>query len=167
MKNHTYLLLLSLAIIACSCGNSSEKKKNKITVFVAASLSDVATALKDSFELKHDIRVVLNKASSGTLARQIGQGATADVFVSANKKWAAYVDSIGAVKVVQKEIAHNQLVLVAPLVSEITAVNIDSTLDLITLLGDGRLSIGDPKHVPVGKYAQQVLNHYVFFDRSV
>lgn len=171
-------ILLRLTVLSVvflfSCGNNNtqdqdgaggNKTKNTIMVFSAASLTDVITELADSFEVKYKIKVLTNLASSGTLARQIEQGANPAVYISASKKWADYIDSIGyLVKGYKADIANNELVLVAPVNSSLNQLKIDSSLDFSALLGDNRLSIGDPSHVPAGKYAKQSLAYYGWFN---
>ncbi len=168
----TYKLLKLTAfialILATSCkpvGNSKSSTEDKtLMVFSAASLTDVLSELADSFEVKYKVKVKTNMASSGTLARQIEQGGKPDIYISASKKWADYVDSLGYIqKGFKATIANNQLVLIAPKTSTTEVASIDSTLDFISLLKDARLSMGDPAHVPAGKYAKQSLEYYGWY----
>ena len=162
-------LIVALALtVGCSGGPKKESAKtpDEITVFAAASLTNVLSELIDSFKVGKNINVITNMASSGTLARQIEQGGTPDLFISASKKWAEYVDSLGfIVKPYKENIALNDLVLVAPKESQLEAFSIDSTTDLAALLGGDRLSIGDPAHVPAGKYAKQSLSYFGWYDQ--
>jgi molybdate transport system substrate-binding protein len=179
-KNLTKLLSLlsvfTLIFLALSCGTGSKKNvQNKsgdsevqppIMVFAAASLTDVLSEIIDSFEVKYQVKVQTNMASSGTLARQIEQGGTPDIFISASKKWADYIDSLGYILSGTKvAIAKNDLVLIAPLNSTLEVSVIDSSLNFVFLLGGERLSIGDPAHVPAGKYAQQSLQYFGWYDQ--
>ncbi|WP_163717896.1 molybdate ABC transporter substrate-binding protein [Mangrovibacterium lignilyticum] len=165
----TYCLILTIAAMtACTGGKEKTDSTDKaeITVFAAASLTNVLSELIDSFEVAGNVKVITNMASSGTLARQIEQGGTPDVYISASKKWANYVDSLGFVlHPFKNEIALNDLVLVAPKESEQATLEIDSTLDLIPLLKGDRLSIGDPAHVPAGKYAKQSLEYFGWYSK--
>jgi molybdate transport system substrate-binding protein len=155
-KNLTKLLSLlsvfTLIFLALSCGTGSKKNvQNKsgdsevqppIMVFAAASLTDVLSEIIDSFEVKYQVKVQTNMASSGTLARQIEQGGTPDIFISASKKWADYIDSLGYILSGTKvAIAKNDLVLIAPLNSTLEVSVIDSSLNFVFLLGGERLSI--------------------------
>ncbi len=160
-------IILSLIVIGFlgSCSGSKGKSDSQSTkplmVFAGASLTNALAEIADSFEVAHHIHVKTNMASSGTLARQIEQGITPDVYISASKKWADYVDSLGYIKKGYKsQVAQNGLLLIAPSNSPLESVLIDSLLDIKTLLGDDRLSMGDPSHVPAGKYAQQALQYY-------
>ena len=141
-----------------------ENAHSEIVVFAATSLTNVLNEIIDSFEVKYNIQVKINLASSGTLARQIEQGAAPDVYLSANKKWVKYIDSLGFVKQkLSKEIAQNKLVLIVPENSSLGTATVDSSLNLHSFLGTNLLSMGDPKHVPAGKYAKQALEYYGFY----
>ncbi|MCW3787419.1 molybdate ABC transporter substrate-binding protein [Plebeiibacterium sediminum] len=172
MKSKYIMLLLAsiiyISLISCSGGSHSktENKVNSIMVFSAASLTDVLNEIVDSFEVKYHVKVKTNMASSGTLARQIEQGGKPDIYISASNKWANYIDSLGYIQQGFKStIAKNQLVLITPKNSSIKAFAIDSTLDFISLLGKERLSIGDPAHVPAGRYAKQSLDYYGWYTK--
>ena len=155
------IIALSLLVFA-NCTNKKATTDNKfITVYAAASLTDVITEISDSFKADYGIDVRLNLASSGTLARQIEQGERPNVYLSASKKWADYVEESGfTLPNYKKEIMHNELVLIAPNSSALSSIEINPKTDISSLLGDDRLSIGDPAHVPAGKYAQGAIDFY-------
>ena len=166
--------LATFTIIAPSCksGNKKAAQKNSgsveqqepLMVFAAASLTDVLSEIIDSFEVNYPIKVQTNMASSGTLARQIAQGEIPDLYISASKRWADYVDSTGTIIDNSKTtLAMNELVLVAPQNSTLEVAQIDSSLDFMSLLGKERLSMGNPAYVPAGKYAMQSLKHYGWY----
>ncbi len=172
MKQRFLMIFAVACLVAAtllpSCGSSASKKeaKKEIMVFSAASLTDVLAEIADSFEVKYNVEVKTNMASSGTLARQIEQGGKPDVYISASKKWANYVDSLGFfIKGYKTQIAKNELVLIAPKESSLSVDAINGDLDIIALLGDGRLSMGDPSHVPAGRYAKQSLTYYKWYDK--
>ncbi len=169
------LILSGLVWMLFSCGagdrteSSSESTalgpQQTIMVFAAASLSDVISEVIDSFELKYPVQVQTNLASSGTLARQTTQGGEPDLVLLASTKWADYLDSLGYIAEGSKiSVARNELVLIAPRNSALEVSLIDSTLDFLSLLGKGRLSIGDPAHVPAGMYAQQALEYFGWYE---
>jgi molybdate transport system substrate-binding protein len=96
--------------------------------------------------------------ASSTLARQIEQGAPANVFASADEKW---MDHLADRKLIaansRKDLLGNDVVLIVP-ANRPQHVTIAPGFDLLGLLGkDGRLAVGDPTHVPVGIYAEQSL----------
>ncbi len=152
-------------MILSNCGQKAyDRPASSITIFAASSLADVISEISNQWEGKSNAEVKINLASSGTLARQIEQGAPVDVYLSANKKWAYYLDSLGYfIEGNNKAIAQNELVLISPKNSRIDDVIINKDLDFINLLNDGRLSIGDPAHVPAGQYTRQALNYYGWY----
>jgi molybdate transport system substrate-binding protein len=161
-----------LFLISCGTGQVKEAaygeagQHQPIMVFAGAGLTDVLSEIIDSFEILNPIKVQTNMASSGTLARQIEQGADPDIFISASTHWADYVDSLGYILPGTKvPIAKNELVLIAALNSSVKVAAIDSSLDFMSLLGKYRLSMGDPAHVPAGSYAKESLEYYGWFDK--
>jgi len=159
---NTFVILVLISFF--SCGTKENTTNKTLTVYAAASLTDVLNELIDSFKVAHNINIVVNYASSGTIARQIEQGAKADIFISASKNWANYIDSIGLF-VNMTSVAQNELVVIAPKTSTVQFQKIDSSFNILSVLNDGRLSIGDPKHVPAGKYAKQSLEYYDLYSR--
>ncbi|MEX0923929.1 MAG: molybdate ABC transporter substrate-binding protein [Rhodovibrionaceae bacterium] len=134
-------------------------KAEDLTVFAAASLTDVMTAAGEVFRGKTGSEVRFSFASSSTLARQIEAGAPAQIFASANESWMDYLEERQLILAGSREspIA-NRLVLIAPASSARGSVGVDVNLDLPALLGEGgRLVLGDPEHVPAGIYAKQAL----------
>tara|TARA_B110000967_G_scaffold208086_1_gene259155 strand:+ start:10874 stop:11686 length:813 start_codon:yes stop_codon:yes gene_type:complete len=154
-----FLLLLTLS----SCRSESKKervKPERIVVFAAASLQNVLGELTAAYEVKYGVSIQVNCASSGTLARQIKQGALPDIFLSAHKSWLSYLDSLGFVKKTPVDtLAKNTLVLVAPKQSKMMPFDSGISSGIVSLLGKGRLSIGNPAYVPAGIYAKQALSH--------
>ncbi|WP_167613917.1 molybdate ABC transporter substrate-binding protein [Maribellus sediminis] len=162
VRTITYLIVLVVLFSACSSKKSPQKQE--LLVFCAASLTDVITDITSSFEETTKIDVKLNLASSGTLARQIENGAQPDLFISANKKWLDYLIEKGiADSTLSNRIAGNRMVLVTPLKSSLQAFQFSDTTNLPELF-DGRLSIGDPQHVPAGAYATQILENLGYAD---
>lgn len=138
--------------------------KEEVMIFAAASLFEVVSEISDSLERAFDVKVKRNFGSSGTLARQIVQGETPDIFISASKSWINYIDSLGYIQ--QRyiaEVARNELVLITPKDSPLKNILIDSSLDFKAILNSNRLSVGDPNHVPAGIYAKEVLEYFGWF----
>lgn len=147
-----YLLVLCLLLAPLTA------KAQELTVFAAASLTD---ALKDIAGLWVEAGhrpLRLSFGASSTLARQIEQGAPANVFASADQKWMDYLAEKQLIAAgTRKSLLGNQLVLVTVADKPVQVV-LKKGVDLASLLGaDGRLATGDPKHVPVGIYAEQAL----------
>lgn len=127
-------------------------------VFAAASLTDALRALGQEWRSRGNPAPRFSFAASSALARQIEQGAPADLFMSADEAWANYLQErnllVGATRVSP---LGNSLVLVAP-ANAARPVTLARDTDLLALLGpNGRIATGDPAHVPVGRYAQAAL----------
>lgn len=146
------LLLFGTVLGLSSCSEPDRPPSPQpITVFAAASLIDAMEALADSFETAYpSYKIVVNAAATSMLARQIEQGAPADVFFSANTEWMAYLDERGRLAGAAAEPLGNRLVVVAPAGS--TPWERPEAL-----LALPRLALADPEHVPAGLYARQAL----------
>lgn len=151
MKIKVAQVLLSMILLLSTCKPSNQHKS--VTVFCAAGLVDVITELSDSFKVKNSIDLKMNIASSGTLARQIEQGNPADIYISASKQWADYADSLSLFSK-RKPLYRNRLVFICPLAAKMDSIVFrhESPPEF-----EGYLSMGDPAHVPAGKYARQAL----------
>lgn len=131
---------------------------DKVTVFAAASLTNAMQDIAAQYQKEKGVQVVSSFASSSTLARQIEQGAPADLFISADQQWMDY--SISKQQIVENTrytLLGNELVLVAAKTSKIDNVEIDDKTQWTKLLVDSRLAVGDPDHVPAGIYAKEAL----------
>ncbi|MFW5831455.1 MAG: molybdate ABC transporter substrate-binding protein [Prolixibacteraceae bacterium] len=152
-----YIIVLILFFLACV--RKKNNAESELVVFCAASLTDVVAEITSEYEKENDVQVNLNVASSGTLARQLEHAATPSVFISANKKWMEYLSQKNLTeKETEKIIAGNSMVLITPLKSSLEPFPFEEKLNLPQLF-EGRLSIGDPNHVPAGIYAMQVLEN--------
>jgi molybdate transport system substrate-binding protein len=154
------LMLSSLAVTAgWTTANSPAPAQDKtLTIFAAASMKNALDDVDAAFTKKTGIKVVVSYAASSTLMKQIEQGAPADVFASADLDWMDY----GSQKKVIKDdmrvnLLGNKIVLIAPKDSKLANVTIGPGFDLAKLAGDGRITTGDVKAVPVGKYAKAAL----------
>jgi molybdate transport system substrate-binding protein len=151
-------LLLALPIAA------ADKPKDGITVFAAASLTDVLQELGDGFTKDSSIPVRFSFAASSTLARQIENGAAADVFFSADLEWMDYLQTRKLVQpATRHDVLGNRLVLIAPTDSQVK-LKIQPHFALAATLGNGRLATGDPDSVPVGRYAREALTNLGVWD---
>ena len=135
---------------------ASAARAEDVLVFAAASTTNALDEIAVLFSAKGLGTVKASYASSSVLAKQIEQGAPADVFISADRQWADYLGTRGLIDPASRiDLLGNNLVLVAPADAKVPAVKIEKGFDFAALLGDGRLSTGDPDHVPVGLYAKQ------------
>ncbi len=128
------------------------------TVFAAASLQDGLRELARHWQARGNPAPRLSFAASSALARQIEQGAPADLFLSADEAWMDHLAQRGHVVAATRIAAlGNALALIAPADSA-AAVRLERGADLLALLGPaGRLATADPAHVPAGRYAQAAL----------
>jgi molybdate transport system substrate-binding protein len=146
-----WLLLMGVPTVA------AEPDRSVITVFAAASLTNVLQELGDSFTEKSSIPVRFSFAASSALAKQIENGAPADVFFSADIEWMDYLQTRKLIQIPSRQNAlDNKLVLVASADSKID-LKIRPHFALAAALGKGRLATGDPDSVPVGRYAREAL----------
>ena len=138
----------------------------QLTVFAAASLTDAMKDISARWVAAGHPELRLSFGASSTLARQIEQGAPANVFASADEKWMAYLAEKNLIAAdTRKDLLGNDLVLVVPADKPIH-VDIKPGFDLMSVLGPtGRLATGDPAHVPVGIYAEQALRRLGLWDK--
>ena len=143
----------ALMIAAAPAAQAQEK----ITVFAAASLKNALDAVNTAWQADAGKSATISYAASSALAKQIEEGAPADVFISADLDWMKYLSDKKLTKVDSEiKLLGNQIVLVAPQGSKAEAT-IAPNFDLAGLLGDGRLAMGDVKAVPAGKYGKAAL----------
>jgi len=129
-----------------------------VTVFAAASLTDAMKDVSAAWQQAGHAPLRLTFASSSTLARQVEQGAPANLFASADQRWMDYLAQRNLIAAdTRRDLLSNRLVLVMPK-DQARQVVVGPGLDLAAMLGpNGRLATGDPAHVPVGLYAKQAL----------
>ena len=136
-----------------------------LTVFAAVSLTDVMKQIGTMWQAQGHAAPRFSFASSSTLARQIEQGAPANLFASADEQWMDYLakrDLI--VPATRHDLLCNDLVLVVP-ANQKKHIDIGPGFDLAGLLGpNGRIAVGDPAHVPAGIYAKQALTKLGLWD---
>ncbi|WP_432322011.1 molybdate ABC transporter substrate-binding protein [Yersinia enterocolitica] len=160
MKNQYGKVTKWVASAALLAAFSSSAMAADMTVFAAASLTNALQDIAAQYKKEKQVDVVASYASSSTLARQIEQGAPADLFISADQQWMDYaIDKQQMVANTRYILLGNELVLIAPKGSKITKVEIDKKTDWKKLLEGGRLAVGDPDHVPAGIYAKESLEN--------
>ncbi|AAP96572.1 molybdate ABC transporter substrate-binding protein [[Haemophilus] ducreyi] len=159
MKSFKRFLISVLAL------NTTAVFAEDITVFAAASMTNVLQDINQAFEKAYpEDKVIFSFASSSVLAKQIEQDAPADIFISADLKWMDYIKQNQPTKVNNiQPLVKNELVLIAPKDSQINANKIEY-IDFNKELNDSYLSMGDPDHVPAGRYAKKALQHYQLWE---
>jgi molybdate transport system substrate-binding protein len=143
---HAVLILLSTMSLAWA-GES-------VTVFAAASMTNAVSELAKAYEARTGVRIITSFAASSTLAKQIENGAPADVFMSADLKWMDHLEERSLIDPsTRRNVLGNSLVIVAPLGrSFICTVDKDFPAEAAFT---GRMAMGDPSNVPLGIYAKE------------
>jgi len=154
-RSIVFVLLAGLFAQAPQAARAQDKT---LTVFAAASMKNALDDVNAAYSKATGVKVAASYAASSALARQIEQGAPADVFLSADLKWMDYLEAKKAIKAETRlNLLGNKLVLIAPKDSKVGNVTIGQGFDLAKLAGDGRIATGDVKAVPVGLYAKTAL----------
>ena len=150
-------LLLGLffsRLISCSSENSRESDR-PLRIFAAASLASVMPAVADAFQKESEkTKVEFNFAASSILAKQIEQGADADIYLSANLQWLQFLMEKNKLKKdSQVNFLGNELVLVTSKNSQRHLTGLEDLLSSDIL----RIALADWSHVPAGIYAKTAL----------
>ncbi|AEX52963.1 periplasmic substrate-binding component of an ABC superfamily molybdenum transporter [Rahnella aquatilis CIP 78.65 = ATCC 33071] len=154
---HQWGKIFTAAVLVAGTGVQAQAAE-KITVFAAASLTNALQDIATQYQKEKGVQVVSSFASSSTLARQIEQGAPADLFISADQQWMDYaISKQQMVDNTRYTLLDNDLVLISAASSKINKVDISEKTQWTTLIGDSRLAVGDPDHVPAGIYAKEAL----------
>lgn len=137
--------------------HTTRAQSSDVLIFAAASLKNVLDDLAAPCKQATGVGYKTSYAASSTLAKQIAEGAPADLFISADLEW---MDDVAKRNLIQAEtrvnLIGNDLVLIAPKASTVT-VKIAPNFGLAAALGTGRLAVGDPGAVPAGLYAKAAL----------
>jgi molybdate transport system substrate-binding protein len=144
------LAILPALLLLAGCSGEPQGP----VVLAAASLQDALGDAADAWAEKGHARPVLSFAGSASLARQIANGAPADIFICADTEWMDTLVEDGFVVGERRDLVANRLVLVAPHDSAI-AVDLDNPTGLLLALPPGsRVAMGDPDTVPAGRYGK-------------
>ena len=132
----------------------------EVYLMAAASLKEAVDEIADGFARKNPaVKVVKNYGGSGSLAKQLENGAPADIFISANVQWVNYLKRHGLLSApTVTDFTHNTLVFAGP--PETKAASIKDLLKL------ERIAIGSPRSVPAGEYAMEALKN-AFIDKGL
>lgn len=138
--------------------------RREALVFAAASLQTVIDVLGVRAREATGISLRPSYAASSALARQIEQGAPADLIISADPAWLEYLDARQWLRRGSRvALAGNRLVLIAPRARPV-ALTIAPNFPLADALGPDRLALGDPDVVPAGTYARAALTRLGVWD---
>jgi molybdate transport system substrate-binding protein len=151
----TFILILTLVHPA-----GRGLRAEELTLFAAASLKNALVEIAVAWEKPTGNHIRLNLESSGTLARQIQEGAPADIFFSADEAKMNDLEKKGLiVPETRKSLLSNQLAIIIPAKSPAT---VTQALDLLSLQ---KIAVGEPKTVPAGIYAREYLTGLGLWNR--
>lgn len=132
-----------------------------VTVFAAASLKNAL----DEVARLYPGRPRISYGASSALARQIENGAPAEVFISADLEWMDYLQRKGLLASgTRRNLLGNRLVLVAPAAAPVKLEPAPG-FPILKALGGNRIALANPESVPAGKYARAALQHFKAWDR--
>jgi molybdate transport system substrate-binding protein len=143
---------LKLCLIACLLTFfSTTAYAGEVSLSVAASLKDAMNELSDGFARRNPgVKFIKNYGGSGALAKQIENGAPADIFISANLEWLDYLKGRKLVDVSSSAtFAYNTLVFAGAADKKVSGMRDLGKLE--------RIAIGSPKSVPAGEYATEAM----------
>ncbi len=147
-----------LASMAFACFMAAPATAGRqVTIFAAASLTEALEAVGVMIRAETGLTVRLSFASSSTLAKQIEQGSPADIYLSADEAWMDYLDKRGLLAAgTRRVLLTNRLVLVVPVRPGLAPApaHVAPAPDDFS---KGRIAVGDPAHVPAGRYAKAAL----------
>lgn len=153
-------LALAFALAVAGAAASVHAADEPPLVFAAASLKDALDEVADRYRAETGRDVVLSYAGTPALARQIENGAPADLFVSADREWMDHLADRDLIRpATRRDLLGNRLVLVAPAGTDIAAGPDDLSAVRAALGADGRLAIAETESVPAGRYARAALEN--------
>lgn len=151
-KKITALLLVMLSVIFVGCGNTG-KEIREINLSVAASLLEPMTKIAEIYEKDNNVKININSGGSGTLKKQISEGADIGLFFSANEK---FVDDLIIEGLVEKDKKLSPITNSLVLIKYKDAKEEISNINELTNL-KGNIAIGEVTTVPAGEYAKEAL----------
>lgn len=168
LRTLTRRALFALALTAAALSLSpvpAAAQNQPIVVFAAASMKNALDEIAAEWTKKSGVEVRTSYAASSALAKQIENGAPADLFVSADIAWMDYVAKKDLIRAdTRQNMLGNTLVLIANKDNKFGEVKIAPGTDLAKLLGEGRLSVAAVETVPAGKYAKAALEKLGIWD---
>lgn len=149
----TMTMILIISLFGCGAKNKNTEAAN-LTISAAASLKEVMAEIETEFKKEYpNINLTFNFGSSGSLQKQIEQGAPSDIFISAGESQMKALSEKGLLTDDSlKTLVKNNLVLITTS-TDITSID-DLTTDKVT-----HIAVGEPSSVPAGKYADQSLTN--------
>ena len=159
MKQFLWFILIALLT-----GCAAITRADELNIYAAASLTDALKEISVDYEKQTGDKLVFNLGASSTLARQIQEGAPADVFFSADEEKMDALEKKGLLLAgTRKSLLSNSLVIIVPTDA---SRQLNSALDL-TNTAISRIAIAEPNSVPAGIYARQYLSKLGLWDKVV
>lgn len=160
--------LLAAALLITAAILPASASAGEVTVFAAVSMANVMAEIEEKFEAATGHDLVVSLAGSSALARQIQQGAPADIFISANAQWMDMLEADGLVEEGTRfNLLQNSIVLIAH-GTDTARLTIGPDMDLADLipglLGEGRLAMALVDAVPAGIYGKAALENLGLWD---
>ncbi len=151
-------VVLYVLLVSCFVSCSTKENKNTLRIYAASGTRVPCETICTQYELNQGLTVDRNYASSGILAKQIENGADADLFISASKEWIDYL--LRKNKLVDSTItllAENRLAIITSINNTDFKIDYNTSFNINSITPE-RMAIGDPQYVPVGMYAKAVLD---------
>jgi len=135
----------------------AQAQSGDIVIFAAASLKNALDAINEQWQKEMGKKATISYASSPALAKQIEQGAPAQIFIFADVDWMDYLAQKNLIKPeTRSNLLGNRIVLIAPK-DKAQSIEVKPGFDLAKVLGEGRLSMANVHTVPAGKYGKAAL----------
>jgi len=163
VRSRRFLIAVALAVAIVSArAVKAQSSRHDLTISAAISLKDALNEIESIYTASHSGTALhFNVGGSGTLQQQIEQGAPVDIFISASPKEMDALESKGMLLAgTRRDLVKNQVVLIVP--SDRTGV---ANFQDLTRADVKNVAIGEPRTVPAGSYAQQVLTHFGIYDQ--
>jgi len=168
MKKTRLLMALLLAFIIgfSGCSSTSEKAATQINISAAASLTDALKEIQKEYAQISRDELVFNFAGSGTLRKQIEEGAPCDMFISASESDMNMLEKAGLINAESRVgLLSNTLVLIGSTEISERVKNQDNIAALLNAVAFDSIAVGTPESVPAGRYAKQSLEHIGLWEK--
>jgi len=157
------IMATALAIVLLGIRPAAQDASS-VLVFAAASLKGALDEVGTLVQQRTGVAVKASYAATSLLAKQIEEGAPADIFFSADEQWMDYVAERKLIAPASRvNVVGNRLVLIAPK-DRAPALTIAPGFALAPALGAGRLAMADPANVPAGRYGKAALTSLGVWD---
>lgn len=157
--------LVRAVVLLCLLLVPAQARAEGVLVFAAASLKTALDQIAESWREQTGKAVTISYAGSSSLARQIEQGAPADIFISASVDWMDHLQSAEMIRPGSRtNLLGNRLALIAH-GRETAGIDLTADTDLAGLLGDGLLAMAMVDSVPAGVYGKQALIRLGLWER--